>query len=271
MNQIAISFTLLSIIIAAASLVSYFAKLKKNQTPKYPIGLATALPISIALGAYAVFSSSSSLATFVTTVSVSLLTLISAILLFFLVQKRTPLGKIKVKIGDNILPFTADDFTGNIFNSEVLKGKRTLLKFYRGSWCPYCNAELKMMSNIKPELDAYGVSVFALSGDTAAQAQAHINRENLNISLLSDPELAVVKQYGVEHQKAVGWESNNIKTIFGISMSFSMFTYRSMSIPTSILIDENGIIKWIEQSEDYRIRASHENLMAVIKDNFILS
>jgi len=32
--------------------------------------------------------------------------------------------------------------------------------------------------------------------------------------------------------------------------------FKRMSIPTSILIDENGKILWIDQSEGYRLRAS---------------
>jgi peroxiredoxin len=147
-------------------------------------------------------------------------------------------------------------------------GKRTLLKFYRGSWCPYCNAELAMFRDMQPELSAYDVNILALSGDTPQQEKAHVERDKLNFTLLSDPTLAIVKQYGVEHHKAVGWESNNIKTIFGLSMSFSMLQYRSMPIPTSILIDENGIIKWIDQSDDYRLRASQEKIVAAIKHSF---
>ncbi len=268
MNTFAIGFTVLSFLIAIAGFVSYFAKLKKNKTPKYPIGLATTLPVSIVLGFYAVSLSNSALLTIITALPVGLVTLVSAMLLFFLVQKNTPIGNIKVKLGDSILPFTTSNFEGDTFNTESLKGKRTLLKFYRGSWCPYCNAELKMFSDMQSELDAYGISILALSGDTAAQAKAHIERDKLNFILLADPELAVVKLYGVEHHKAVGWESNNMTTVFGISMSLSMLQYRSMSIPTSILIDENGIIQWIDQSEDYRIRASYKNLMAAIKQSF---
>jgi peroxiredoxin len=268
MNTFAIGFTLLSFLIAVAGLTSYFTKLKKNQTPKYPLGLATTLPVSIALGFYALSLSSSTLVTIIMALPVGIVTLVSATLLFFLLQKSTPIGDIKVKLGDSILPFITNDFEGNTLSTESLKGKRTLLKFYRGSWCPYCSAELKMLSDMQPELDAYGISILALSGDTAAQAKVHIERDNLNFTLLADPELAVVKQYGVEHHKAVGWESNNMTTIFGVSMSLGMFKYRSMPIPTSILIDETGIIQWIDQSEDYRIRASHENLMVAIKHSF---
>lgn len=44
--------------------------------------------------------------------------------------------------------------------------------------------------------------------------------------------------------------------------------YKPMSIPTSILINEDGKIVWIDQSEDYRLRASEDAVMGTIKANF---
>jgi len=41
-----------------------------------------------------------------------------------------------------------------------------------------------------------------------------------------------------------------------------------MSIPTSILIDEKGIIKWIDQSEDYRLRANYQRVMQALANSF---
>jgi len=43
--------------------------------------------------------------------------------------------------------------------------------------------------------------------------------------------------------------------------------YRPMAIPTSLLIDETGNIIWIDQSADYRLRASEAALMSAVKNN----
>ena len=42
----------------------------------------------------------------------------------------------------------------------------------------------------------------------------------------------------------------------------------TMSIPTSMLIDESGQIVWIDQSDDYRLRASEEAVIDAVKANF---
>jgi len=84
-----------------------------------------------------------------------------------LTQRKTPIGDIKVEVGDTLLPFTATNSDGEAFSSEALIGKRTLLKFFRGGWCPYCCAELVLFSGMKSDLEKRNVHVIALSGDTS--------------------------------------------------------------------------------------------------------
>lgn len=55
-------------------------------------------------------------------------------LLFFLSQRRTPVGDIKVKVGDTLLAFETTTAAGVPFHTDELAGKRTLLKFFRGGW-----------------------------------------------------------------------------------------------------------------------------------------
>ncbi|MCP4901551.1 MAG: hypothetical protein GY906_31700 [bacterium] len=51
-----------------------------------------------------------------------------------LTQRKTPVGDIKVKVGDGLLPFTAHASDGRAFHSDSLAGRRILLKFFRGGW-----------------------------------------------------------------------------------------------------------------------------------------
>jgi hypothetical protein len=41
-----------------------------------------------------------------------------------------------------------------------------------------------------------------------------------------------------------------------------------MAIPTSLLVDEQGIIRWIDQSEDYRLRSSEQRVMDAVRSAF---
>lgn len=48
--------------------------------------------------------------------------------------RKTPLGSLKVAVGDPLLPFRCQDSDGAWFESSSLQGQRVLLKFFRGSW-----------------------------------------------------------------------------------------------------------------------------------------
>ncbi|GAB1623807.1 hypothetical protein AAOGI_38570 [Agarivorans albus] len=255
-------------VILNIALVLYFAKLKKNQTPKNPIILKGSMLVSTAFVLWSICSAysggvSAGVWTGIIFMAFYILS-INITFAVFLATKNTPIGDIKVKVGDTILPFKTVNF-----NSESLIGKRTLLKFYRGSWCPYCSAELVMFEKLKTKLTPYGIEVMGISNDTTEQQAAHLVRDNLTHTLIPDPELNIIRQYGVEHHKALAATANDTIGLFGITMPLPWkMKHKPMSIPTSMLIDEHGKIVWIDQSEDYRIRASEEAVMGAVKANF---
>ncbi|MEH6597299.1 MAG: peroxiredoxin family protein [Colwellia polaris] len=271
MNTFALTISLVGLIIMLTGIALYFSKLIKNKVPKLPIGLFFCLSVGVLTGLYSLYLAipNAFLSVLPIAIPAVFTVFIGSFFIFVFLNKNTPLGDIKVSIGDKLIPFETKTAADTIFSSEQFKGKRTLLKFYRGSWCPYCSRELTMFEEMDNEFKKFDVQVFALSGDNAKQASAHIKRDNLSLTLLADPELEVVKKYGVEHQKSLGADSEGIMTVFGLPFPKPyQFKFKSMSIPTTILIDEHGIIKWIDQSEDYRLRASKERILSALQQSF---
>jgi len=60
--------------------------------------------------------------------------LMGPMFLWLLTQRKTPIGNLKVAVGDKLLGFEAMTSEGVSFHSDELAGKRTLLKFFRGGW-----------------------------------------------------------------------------------------------------------------------------------------
>lgn len=58
-------------------------------------------------------------------------------------------------------------------------GQFGVLLFYRGSWCPYCNAQLRAFQRASATLTELGVRVAAVSVDDAATTAALIARHGL--------------------------------------------------------------------------------------------
>ena len=119
---------------------------------------------------------------------------------------------------------------------------------------------------MQPELEEYGVSVVALSKDSAEEATIHKTRDGLSLTLLADPQLKVIKQYGVEHHKALSFTTGKL-IVGGIPLALTP-SFKTMAIPTSLLIDENGVIQWIDQADDYRLRSDNSRVLQAIKSAF---
>jgi peroxiredoxin len=167
-----------------------------------------------------------------------------------------------------VLPFTAMNSQGINFDSAELSGKRVLLKFFRGGWCPYCAAELIAFDEMAAELEKHGVSIIALSKDTPQEAAVHKSRDGLSFPLLSDPDLKAIRTYGVEHHKALGQTRNPKSTIGGIRIGLAPFSFQAMAIPTTLLIEETGTIRWVDQTDDYRLRSSNQRVLEAVKSAF---
>jgi peroxiredoxin len=119
---------------------------------------------------------------------------------------------------------------------------------------------------MKDQLAACNVEVIALSKDDLEAAAAHRARDDLSMQLLPDPELQVIRKYGVEHHKAIEASTGKIN-LFGVHLAL-VPSLKTMAIPTTLLIDEEGIVRWIDQTDDYRLRSHNERILEVVESTF---
>jgi peroxiredoxin len=66
---------------------------------------------------------------------------------------------------------------------QYLAGSYGVVLMYRGSWCPYCNAQLAAFARAKDRLDELGIKVVALSVDNKVDATALVEKHRLNFSV----------------------------------------------------------------------------------------
>jgi peroxiredoxin len=270
MNTLAILTAMIGFLTVFVPMIRYFRTIPRGTVPERTGGLAATLvagaALSISAIGLAIWGERSAGALAYVPALFGLF--FALLVLFMLAQPKAPLGDLKVKVGDQILPFAAKTFEGTAFDTSAMASKRILFKFYRGGWCPYCSAELEAFDQMSPDLAQYGVEIFALSKDAPDQAAIHKSRDSLSFQLLSDPDLDVIRQYGVEHHKVLSMDATPTKKIGGIPLGFGQPKFQTMAIPTTLLIDENGIIRWIDQSEDYRVRSSTDRILKAVQTAF---
>ena len=64
-----------------------------------------------------------------------------------------------------------------------LAGSFGVVLFYRGSWCPYCNAQLSRFERAKDRLANVGVKVVALSVDDEATTKELIAKHKISFPM----------------------------------------------------------------------------------------
>lgn len=77
-------------------------------------------------------------------------------------------------------------------------GKRVVLVFYRGGWCPHCKKQLGELAQNQGKIEETGAVVAAISSDSIEDAKALRTNLGLRFELYSDASLAVITKWGVD-------------------------------------------------------------------------
>jgi peroxiredoxin Q/BCP len=84
-----------------------------------------------------------------------------------------------------------------------LRGKVTVLYFYPRDNTPGCTREAQAFSKRKKEIEKLGAVVVGVSKDSPASHQKFREKCDLDVTLLSDTDLAVHKAYGAYGEKTM--------------------------------------------------------------------
>lgn len=129
-----------------------------------------------------------------------------------------------LEVGAKAPDFTLQDQDGNSVSLGDFAGKRVVLYFYSRDNTPGCTRQACAFAGAYAAFRALDVAVIGISRDTAASHKRFAEKHALPFTLLSDPELAVIRAYDVwKEKKLYGKQS------FGVERS----TY---------VIDEQGVI-----------------------------
>ena len=106
----------------------------------------------------------------------------------------------EVEVGQYAPDFVARDLSGReVRLSSLIAGRRSLLLFYRGGWCPFCNEQLAAISRDYEKFQELNAVVVAVSGEEAQKGKDLLQKLHLPFVLLSDTSLAAMDMYGVRN------------------------------------------------------------------------
>ena len=97
-----------------------------------------------------------------------------------------------------------------------------------------------------PEFDARGIRVVGISVDPPEINRRQSQRLGYTFSLLSDPKEQIIRRYDVLHPGA-GPKGADIAR------------------PAEFLIDSNGIVRWVNLTENIAVRARPEQVLSAFE------
>lgn len=80
-------------------------------------------------------------------------------------------------------------------------GRATLVYFFRGKWCPFCNTYLEALAGLHGRLLAAG-EVRVVAPESLADVTATAASHRLRFPLLADPDLLAIDAFRVRHPAA---------------------------------------------------------------------
>lgn len=149
---------------------------------------------------------------------------------------------------------------------DLVRRGPTLIVFYRGGWCPYCNAQVRRMTEAYPELEKRGVTPALISVDRPeAAAQTRASYE-IPFPVLSDPDLEAHRAFRVVHQ-ASDKERAALREA-GVDLeAASGKSHHSYAIPSMFLFGEDGKLVWRHVDPDYTVRPSMDQVLRILDAN----
>ncbi|MBW6536706.1 MAG: AhpC/TSA family protein [Mariniphaga sp.] len=143
--------------------------------------------------------------------------------------------------------------------SELLKEKPSVVLFYRGGWCPFCNTHLAEIQGVQNEVVNLGYQIIAISPDSPENLQATDEKQNLTYRLFSDGNGQLTKAVGIAFKAPERNAGRLLEISGGLNDGF-------MPVPSVFVADTSGKIVFEYINPDYRTRLSGGLLLAVLKE-----
>ena len=170
-----------------------------------------------------------------------------------------------LKVGDKAPEFTLEDADGAMVQSaELLRRGPLVVSFYRGVWCPYCNADLQAQEAARPAIEALGASMVAISPQNATNSRKAMRQNALGFPILTDHGNAVAAAFGVRF--AMPAELVAVYKAMKLDLeAVNGDTSWTLPMPGRFVIAPDGVIAAAEVDPDYSRRPEPEGLLPVLE------
>lgn len=170
-----------------------------------------------------------------------------------------------LKVGDVAPEFLLPDPDGHVVSSKTLLEYGPLVvTFYRGAWCPFCNLDLSALEQARPEIEARGATLVAISQQTAPNSRKSQRQNGLGFPILGDHGGDFAAQFGLR------WTLpdylRDVQNALGADLTqFNGEDSWTLPMPARYVIAQDGTIAYAEVNADYTRRPEPSAIFPVLE------
>ncbi len=176
-----------------------------------------------------------------------------------LAEKALQVGQ---KVPDGELP----NAFGQVLSIQDLYAQGPLvISFYRGSWCPYCNLELRAQQAILPEIQARGARLVAISPELPDHSLDLKEKLALEFEVLTDKDNAYARALGLVFEV-----SPDLQSLYRGLLNLNLTQHNGsekaeLPIPATYVVNRSGKVMLAHVQADYTQRMEPDSILKILK------
>ena len=141
----------------------------------------------------------------------------------------------------------------------------SVVVFYRGAWCPYCNLTLSTyQQHLLPQLAGRGTPLVAISPQTPDGSLSMQQKHELAFTVLSDPGNTIAHSLGIVTQPSEQVRAAQLQLSLDLSTVNADGTI-GLPMPTVVVLDAEHAIRWIDVHLNYSTRTEPHQILDAIE------
>ncbi len=170
-----------------------------------------------------------------------------------------------LKIGQEVPSAYIHNIEGELRDiKQIINGKNSIIIFYRGGWCPYCNLHLSEIQSIENDLVSLGYQILAISMDKPEFLRNTIQNQKINYRLFSDSKGTACSAFRIAFiENEIG--VNKLKKHNMDIEEYSGNSKHILPVPSLFITDKEGLIKYSYVNPNYKVRINSKLLLETAK------
>lgn len=152
------------------------------------------------------------------------------------------------------------EFGRDIRLQSLVESRPSVILFYRGGWCPYCNRQMAGLMEVEQRILDLGYQIIAISPDSPERLKEQQTETDFDVVRLSDHGLQAIRAFGlayyVPESTAKRYTDKLGAKLVGLDGSERMV----LPVPAAFVVDTSGLVQFQYVNPNYKVRVEPQLL-----------